>query len=343
MSATTEHAAMAYTQLAELLKAGMPLPEALRTLASDAQRGRFRSALDRVAAEMESGVPAGEAFRREEAALGGMLASVASATAATGKLPELLSELSRWTLAQDRIRREIREAFSYPLMVLFLTSAVFLTIRLFDIGGSALVRDMDADSMMPIAYVSESIVLILSILGVSFPLLVLFGKIMAACSSAIRRAIEEFCIHMPIWRAVCRPLALTRFCSSVAILMKAGTSYHESVALAGALSGFWPFEQAAQRAAALLEKGESQASAWERVRLFPASLRFMTRCGAERGEIPQSFEELAKLYETEAEGRTRLIAMLVPPVTLLFLGGMAFLMIGSFIYPLVDLMTRLGK
>lgn len=339
-ASATEYAAMAYSQLAGLLKAGMPLPQALRTLANDARRGRFKAALDRVAAEMDRGTPAEAAFRNEEKALGGMLTRVAASTAASGKLPELLSELAHWTLTQDRIRREIRDALSYPLMVLFFASGIFLAISLSGICSAA-TDELDITPAMSVQIAGQT-AMGLSILGVSLPLVALIARLLASCVSGVQRSVEEFCIRMPIFRTVCRPVALTRFCSSVALLMKAGVAYHDAVAAAGALTGFWPFERAAQRAAGLLEKGESQAEAWERIKLFPASLRFMTRCGAERGEIPESFEELARLYEAEALGRARLLSVLVPPFCLLFLGAMAVMMMCSLLWPLISTMERLG-
>src|SRR5262245_14173752 len=96
-----------YGQLSALLKAGMPLPNALRALAEESGTVTFRTALERAAAAIDSGKSPGEAFGAEEQALGGMLGRVAAASAQAGRFPLLLAELSSWTLIQNRIRNQI--------------------------------------------------------------------------------------------------------------------------------------------------------------------------------------------------------------------------------------------
>jgi type II secretory pathway component PulF len=191
--------------------------------------------------------------------------------------------------------------------------------------------------------IAETTSFVLAILGFTLPFLVAMAKVLALVCGSVRRAIQEFCIRAPLFRTICRPMALTQFCSSVALLMKAGVPYHESVAAAGPLSGFWPFERAATKAAELLEKGQPQSEAWQCIRLFPANLRFLTQCGAQRGEIPESFEELARLYETEALGRTRLMATVISPLCLLLLGAIALLMMGGMLWPYFSIIERLGR
>jgi type IV pilus assembly protein PilC len=341
----SEHAALAYGQLAELLKAGMPLPDALHTLANDARRGRFQSALDRVAVQMERGMPAEEAFRGEEHALGGMLARVAAATAANGKLPELLSELSRWTLAQDRIRREIREALSYPMMVMFLASGLFLvtsaglgdTIDKFD-------DTFDATAMLRIR-LFHLLFLVVAWIGLAIPFLWACSSLFAGIFGRAARLRESLALRMPLIRAVARPVALTRFCSSVALLTKAGVSFHDAVSAAGKLSGFWPYEKEAAAIAKHLASGAAPDTVWNQFWLFPGTVRFMVGVGAQRGTIAQVFEELARLYEIEAQGRARLMALLLPPLCLIGLGALVLSFMALSILPLfytLQLMFRFG-
>ena len=115
-----------YGQLSGLLKSGMPLPNALRTLSNEASSGKFRAALERAAAAIDRGSTPEDAFRAEEQELGGVLGRVTAATAATGELPTLLAELSAWTLNQDRIQRKITDALMYPYSVLVLACVLGL-------------------------------------------------------------------------------------------------------------------------------------------------------------------------------------------------------------------------
>ena len=341
MGAMGKHAAMAYGQLSELLAAGMPLPDALRTLAEDAEGRKLPDALERVADDLERGASAEEAFLREEPALGGMLTRVAAASEGSGKLPELLRELSHWSLAQDRIRRQIREALSYPLLVLFLTSALLLgttvgigdTIDKFDHS----INTFDDNAMQRLWFFHVCFQIIAWI-GLLVPLLWACSGLLAGVVRRVSRIRESLALRLPMVRAVARPVALTRFCYSVALLTKAGVPFHEAVVAAGKLSGFWPYEKEAARIAKRLASGVSLETVWEAYWLFPGTVRYLVGIGAKRGSIPQAFEELGKLFEVEAEGRARLIALLLPPLCLVVLGAMIISFFALGMLPMLHIM-----
>jgi type II secretory pathway component PulF len=322
-----------YGQLAGVLRAGMPLPRALRTLAQDALGRRFRRSLDRAAERMENGEAPAAAFEEEAAQLGGALARVVAASAGTDKLPALLSDLSRLALTGDRIQRRIADALMYPFSVVFLTSLLntsFGTIKYFrgdtfynpdDLelySGHGILFSYLFDMALPANVAVLVIILVL-----------MLWKALARVSPMLRRLREKAGVVLPMTGAVCRPLALARFCGGVAILLKAGMPYHLAVAAAGPLAGFAPYEKAASRAAEILEAGGSQEEAWDD-HLFSGSFRFLLAAALVRGELPQAFQELSELYAQEAENRGRLLAIMAPPACLIVTGLLLGLNIGFF-------------
>jgi len=337
-----------YGQLGGLLKAGMPLPQALRTLAAEAGSARFREALERAAAAIENGVEPDRAFAREEAALGGMLGRVAATTAFSGRLAQMLAELSGWTLAQDRIRRQISDAVAYPYMVLLLAAVVTgIVMYVASYYGVPGLENEFADFGPPPAAFETTITPALAwcvIIGtLALTLCVPLFAILARFSRGVRHAREYLLIYLPVFGAVARPLALSRFCGSVAILLKAGVSYHQAVAAGGELTGFEPYAAAARKAAQVLEAGQPQAEAWSETRLFPASLRFILASAEKRGDIPDAFAELAELYRVEAEGRGRVVAVLAPPACLVGVGLVVAVCISALLGPLVRILSVLDR
>ena len=334
-----------YGQLSGLLKAGMPLPGALRTLSTEAGRPQFRAALERAAVVIEKGGTPEEAFRAEDRELGGILGRVAGASAAAGQLPGLLAELSAWTLHQDRIRRKIADALLYPYAVLLLSCVIglsFITLaqafHLFQEAGGDLgpVTSDGGQFLFPYfpTWAAQAFI----------------GCVLAACllpaalsalgrvNPAVRCWREELLIGLPVFGSVCRPLALSRFCGCVSILMKSGRPYHESVAAAGPLTGFAPYAEAAERAAEKLRAGGSLAEVWNSPRLFPASLRFVLASAEVRGDVPEAFGQMSELYQVEAEGRGRIVAVLAPPVFLMGVGLVISVMLCGLLNPLIRML-----
>jgi type IV pilus assembly protein PilC len=340
-----------YGQLAGLLKAGMPLPNALRTLSSEAGRPQFRAALERAAAAIEKGSSPEDAFRGEDRELGGILGRVAGASAAAGQLPGLLAELSAWTLNQDRIRRKIADALLYPYSVLILACILgltFLTLaqvfNLFQGMGVdewGTVNSAAGQFLFPYFPPQAAQAFIGCVLAACgfLPLAGVLGRI----NPDVRRWRERLMIRLPVVSSVCRPLALSRFCGCVAILMKSGRPYHEAVAAAGPLTGYAPYVDAAYSASEKLRAGAPHADAWANPRLFPASMRFILASAEARGDLPDAFAQLSELYQVEAEGRGRIITVLAPPVFLVGVGVVVSVMLFGLLNPLIRIMEVLGR
>ena len=339
-----------YGQLSGLLRAGMPLPNALKTLARDSEAPKFRAALERAAGAMERGESAELAFRGEAGELGGILGQVMAASAATEKLPALLAELSSWTLIQDRIRRQISDALIYPYSVLTLSCIISLVMLAFGRWAAEMPAEMDLGEP------SKLQAFLFPHLPAEFAA-VFIGAILVACMffpisrwlsgrhAGLRRWREALLIKLPGFGAVARPLALSRLCGCIAILMKAGRPYHDAVAAAGSLTGFSSYEDAARDAAEKLQSGGMQSDVWTDIRLFPASFRFILNAAQQRGDIPEAYSQLSELYRAEAEARARIVAVVAPPAFLILVGVIVGVMLLSVLGPLVrvlDVMYRIG-
>jgi type II secretory pathway component PulF len=334
-----EQTALAFLQLAELLKAGLPLSEALHTLASDADHGRLPQALQRAAASMENGLTAEVAFAAEEKTLGSLPARIFSAAQGNRELPALLSELSRWTLEQDRMRKEIREALRYPLMVVFTASVAFLAIPIYATGRQIL-REMDLGTLPLIIenlWVYDLLLRISSVVGILLAIVFVVTGLPLSANRRLAGWWQKVLIVTPVLGAVARPMALTRFCSSCALLVRAGVPCHQAITAAGTLTGFEPYERAAREVAQRLEAGVPAEAVWTDRRLFPDTFRFLIRCGMEDGSLANAFSEAAELYHLETEGRIRLAALLLPPLALTFVGAMVLMAVLQMLIPLLSM------
>ena len=343
-----------YGQLSGLLKSGMPLPNALRTLSNEASSGKFRAALERAATAIDRGSTPEEAFRAEEQELGGVLGRVTAATAATGELPTLLAELSAWTLNQDRIQRKITDALMYPYSVLVLACVLgmvfFSVAKAFNIydgvgefGSEWGFGSQASPQQFLFPYFSPEAAQLFIGAVLTACLIVPVTSLLGRLSATARRWREGVMVRLPVVSSVCRPLALSRFCGCVALLLKAGRPYHEAVAAAGPLTGFAPYAEAAEQAAEKLRAGATHSEAWANARLFPASLRYVLESAEVRGDLPKAFAQLSELYQIEAEGRGRIVTVLAPPVFLVGVGLVISVMLFGFLNPLLRIMEAMGR
>jgi len=347
-----ERLGMLFGQLAQLLKTGMPLPDALRSVAADTDAPRFKAALTEAAEQIAAGVPADQAFAAQDKVLGSLLVSVAASSSGGSQFPLLLSELSLWETTHTRIWRRLREAFLYPYTVLVLTVLLMLIVDYcFRMQGMWRILD-DATTEMDQAFVRQdgaatTIMTTVVLPIISHALLILLAAVpllmfAARSQSAIGRIVDACWVRWPVVSTIARPLALGRICGSAAILLRAGVPLHVAFRAAGLTSRSHAYAAACMDAATKIEAGKRTAETCEAGGLFPATFRHILTTSKEHGDLPTAFDELGRLYALEAEGRSRILGTVLPPMCLLFVGVYVGLYVWTLYRPLVQTMQMIG-
>lgn len=105
-------------QLILMVDSGMPLEPGLRLLAQDVRDSRLAGTLDLIARETESGLPLVDAFAKHQALFPVMYSQIVASGLARGDLSLTLTDLSRRMEFQERIRKALWKALTYPAFVL---------------------------------------------------------------------------------------------------------------------------------------------------------------------------------------------------------------------------------
>ncbi len=123
--------ALVCRELSRLAGGGVPLPQALDSVARDLRRGRLRKTLDEVKDEVEQGTPLSQSFEFRKDQFPAPLADLVAAGLESGDLPGALRIVAEHCEAEARIRREVRGLVAYPLWVVSVCAAIAI------VGGGA--------------------------------------------------------------------------------------------------------------------------------------------------------------------------------------------------------------
>jgi type II secretory pathway component PulF len=149
---SSDELALFHRTLAEFCRAEVPLPRAFEALQGDLRRGRFRDAVAALAAEVQEGVPLGEAYARRKGAFPPLYRALVEAGIVAGDLPQVLEEIARHASRRAELRGRLRRALAYPLVaaifVLGLGSAIVFLAGPTLFGLS---KEMDLPSPLPYA------------------------------------------------------------------------------------------------------------------------------------------------------------------------------------------------
>lgn len=150
MKTSPQEIAEFYRQLALLVRANLPLPESMHSLAASCENREFRTALERIAAEVDRGVPLAEALRPHRQIFPAFQTQLIAAAARAGMLPEVLFEIARLARFQYALTEQVRTFAVYPLFTVLVAGALLLVMFRFIVPGVAeMVPELTEGARLP--------------------------------------------------------------------------------------------------------------------------------------------------------------------------------------------------
>lgn len=332
------------TQLASIVKSGLPLAPALQSLAKDLGRSRLKGAIDRLRIDIERGVSLNEAIAAQPRVFPHLFSAAIRAGEASGNMAGVLQLLARYTGRVLQLRSSIQLALVYPvtvlaaafcIMIFLLVKVVPVFAEIFNDFGGQLpgpTRLLVALSSVVSLHAGTVVVAVVAaVLG-----LMLLWRL-AQRSDQGRIACDWIRTHAPVVGAVHHLVALARFCRSLGLLLASRVPILESLELAAASSGSAILERAVAEANLMIASGERLADALDSTGFFGHTFCWMVSTAENRGEVETALESLAETYEREAALRDRLAVAFVTPALIFVVGGVIAFVVVSLYLPIFTL------
>ncbi len=330
--------------LSLLLHAGIPLRDGIFLLAEE-EEGDYRLKLEEIGKAMDDGLPLTEAM----GSVGGFpvyVIGMAKVGERSGRLEEALQALAVYYDERERMDRQLRNALTYPAIVLLLMLVVIgvLLIRIlpvFDDVYSSLGGRLTgvAGGLLSLGQVLNSILPLLCILLAAAVIFILVFSISEGSRQKIVRAWNKR------WgdKGIAKKQNDARFAQALAMGLKSGLPMEEAVELAGNLLADVPL--AAQRyknCAQSLARGEELAKALKETKALPASACRMLEMGVRGGSGDLVIEEIAQRLAEEAIRALEEKTAQVEPAMVLGASFLVGAILLSVMLPLMNIMSAIG-
>lgn len=330
-------------ELAALIRARVPLEVGLRASAADLH-GRLKHVIERLATRLEGGQSLPEALRASGAGVSESRIAAVEAGLRSQRTPEALDALARHARAVIELRRTLRYALPYPVLLIVLAVALLGTLGVeFVRGLHANLAMLRGDATGPWTEFLAATVALLAGWGwviVVAPIGLLLAWVLFRPASARGRLLISLC---PGGRAILRDLDRAAFSQLLGVLLETGVPLPDSLRLAGESVADHRLRSAAERLAAATSSGDEFSAAVARERGFPPYLRWMLSTGGESGALSSRLARVAKTYRRRAANRAaRLRAVLPVATTLLLGGGIVFAYCLLLIVPLFEFLEALS-
>lgn len=331
-------------QLSTMINAGVPLTRSLNSLQEHTENPVFRDILENVKGDVESGVSLADALGKHPKVFSDIYVNMVRAGEAAGILDEVLNRLAVQQEKSATIRKKIKSAMTYPVVLVVISVLAFFGLMIFVIPkiGQIIIDLGGPDAELPLI---TKIMLGISNFIISF-WYILF-PVIGACCVGIKKYLATpqgktkfhiAILKLPAVSTIIKKVAVARFARTYASLIGAGVSVIEALSITSRAVGNKVYESTLQEACTRLENGEQLSRVIEeKSDLFPSILAQMLAVGEETGQTDTVLAKVADFYEEEVDTAIESISSIIEPVMIVFMGGMVGLIAASVMLPIASL------
>jgi type IV pilus assembly protein PilC len=329
--------------LASIMKTDAPLNEAMRAIITDMDSGRFQMAIESVANDIENGRSFSEALQQRDDVFSGLYISMVRAGETSGDLAGILTMIAEQTEGIHKVRQKIIEALIYPSIVMVAAASIYLYLAINIVPNFKTTYDemgIEIPKMTQLVFMlsSNPIPYYLSCL-IIIPIVFLW---VAGGTTVGREILDAVARAVPLFNTIGESYALSRICTSLAMLLKGGVPVNDALIVAAAMAPSTRWRSALLRTSELIEEGESLSDALQSVRVFPRSLCWMLSMGEKARSLPESLGTSAEFHESRATRAASLLDIMFVPVIVYILGILIGGTVFSLFLPLINLMEAMG-
>lgn len=332
-------------ELALILRSGMPMGNGLSLLRDDDDSADSKALLDEMCKDVDAGMNLSQSMERTGRFPGHMLRMLGLAER-TGRMEATLFSLSNYYEQQRLLNLNIRQAISYPalLLIVFLTVVVVLITQVLPIFSN--VFNQLGATLSPIAQAMLSFGQSLS--SASATIGIAAGVIVAAALAvgfvpALRaKATGLLYTHMG-GRGVWGDILRARFASALSTGIASGLDAEESINVAARqVEGAKKLDECVATCKEMLQKGENLAAALGGSGLFSSMDSRMIAMGFQTGSVDHVMEEISSRTDKRARERLDGMVSAIEPTIVILTSIVAGAILLSVMLPLVGIMSGIA-
>ena len=332
-------------QLATLVKAGMPLLRALRTVSDQLDPGLLREVFVAISAAVESGVKFSDALARHPRRFPRFYVNMVRAGELGGLLDTILTRLAELLEKQARLRQRVRSALMYPAFVMVAAFAILLILMIF-VVPTFVSMFTELGSALPLP--TQILVTTSDLLRHWWWAVLLALAALPALTRALigtpggRRMVDAASLRAPVFGSLVERLLIARFARTLGTLLASGVPILSALETVRATITNVVMDDALRDVEQSLKAGESLARPMELSGVFPPLVTRMVALGEETGQLDEMLVRVADSYEEEVEVQLAGLTQLLEPILIVAVGGMVGFIVIAMFMPLLSLTKLLG-
>lgn len=334
------------TQLSILQSAGITIVRSLRICEGQLKPGPLKTVVGAVADDVESGASLSEAFGKHPAVFDRLYVNMVRAGEKGGILDEILRRLADFAEKSQRIKAKIKEALTYPIVVLLFAGAVVTFIMIFIVPKFQEIFRQFGQDLPPITQLLIST----SSAFANYWYLVIGGPILlyviyrfSLRSPKVLYAVDGLKLRSPIAGTLIEKTIIARFSRTLGTLLAAGVPILEALEIVQAAIPNAVLGGAVADVRASVREGETMAAPLLESNIFDDLVVNMIDVGEATGSLDKMLLKIAQTYEDEVDVQVGTLFKVLEPILLLLLAGIVGFIVVALFLPILKVMDQFAQ
>lgn len=325
-------------EIATLLSVGVPLLEAIETLARQ-HKGRFQTTLLLMRDRIAAGASLADAMREHPAVFDELAVNITAVGEDAGTLDSSLMRLADFRERAQQFKSRLATALIYPTIVLCLAIASTLFLMTF-VVPRILEPLIEQGQPLPlptriIKSISDFLVAWWWLIGgVALVAILLIAAVLRTPRG--RLAWHRFVLRVPLLGDLARKQAIVRICIVVGTLLKSGIVFVRAIQIAQRTTSNLVLRQALVAAENAINAGGDIGEAIERTGAFPPMVVSVFAVGQQSGRLEDMLETLAQTYDSQVNTASQRLAAVLEPLLIVFLAVIVLFIVLATILPILE-------
>ncbi len=327
-------------QFGTLLKAGIPMTDALTALSAQQDRPKLKVVIGRVREKVREGTSLADALAEHKAVFPDLYVNMVRVGEASGTLDIVLARLADFLEAAVKLRSKVIGAMIYPILMACVAFAIVSLMMIFVIPR---MTDMFAELGGELPFLTRALIAVSWMFSHTW-------FIVAPIAFFVVRRVQKYVdtvngriwwdrlkLRAPIFGPLVRLIAVARFSRTLATLLTSGVPVLASLEIVRTIVNNVILGKAIEDAKVAVREGESLAGPLEKSGEFPPMMTHMIAIGEKTGQLEPMLTNVADAYDAEVDTKVTTLTAILEPVMIVGMGIMVALLVFAILMPMLKM------
>lgn len=333
-------------QFSLMIRAGIPILEALEVSSEQTEDKVLKKGLSGVHKSVESGASLSAGMYKHPKAFPNLLVAIVEVGEDGGFLDESLNSMAKIYKTELELKQKVRGAMIYPIVVLSVTLLVLVGMLIFVVPMfEEMFKSLDAE----LPFITQVLVSVSKNMAVITPIAAVILGIIVFIYRKFKNEVwmmsrvDKFKLKVPVFGNLTTKVAVARFTSNLGMMLAAGVPLVRSLQLVSKTADNWVISNAVNEAVEGMENGKSFSASIDRFDMFPDMVKNMVVVGERSGTMPTMLATVADFYDDEVKEASESLTSAIEPLLIVVLGVLVGGMLMALYMPMFSMFTTMSE